>query len=58
MIRRESSASDRLTIALGTEGDRDVVYKIRHDVFASELGQHSQNAEQRLTDAVDEYNGN
>jgi predicted GNAT family N-acyltransferase len=51
-----SDSIAKLRIALATGGDRDVLYKLRHDVFARELGQHAENAEQRLTDALDEYN--
>ena len=52
----ESISSNKLKIALATSGDRDVLYKLRHDVFACELGQHVENAEHRLSDALDEYN--
>jgi GNAT superfamily N-acetyltransferase len=46
----------RLRIALATELDRETIYKLRHDVFARELAQHAENAERRLTDALDEFN--
>jgi len=47
---------DKLRIALATELDREVIYKLRHDVFAAELGQHPANAEGRLSDSLDEFN--
>jgi len=47
---------NKLRIALATARDRDVIYKLRHDVFARELAQHEENTEQRLTDALDEFN--
>lgn len=47
---------NKLRIALATARDRDVVYRLRHDIFARELAQHAENAERRLTDALDEYN--
>jgi GNAT superfamily N-acetyltransferase len=46
----------KLRIALATSLDRDIIYKLRHDVFAVELGQHPANAEVRLSDPLDEFN--
>ena len=36
--------------------DREAIYRIRHDVYASELGQHDENSEGRLTDSLDGFN--
>jgi hypothetical protein len=47
---------DKLRIALANAADRDRIYGLRHDVFARELAQHGENAERRLTDALDDYN--
>jgi GNAT superfamily N-acetyltransferase len=47
---------NKTRIALATACDRDVIYRLRHDVFARELAQHAENAERRLTDALDECN--
>ena len=47
---------NKVRIALATAHDRDVIYRLRHEVFAHELGQHAENDEQMLTDALDEYN--
>jgi GNAT superfamily N-acetyltransferase len=55
-VRDSPLIRNKLRIALATARDRDVVYRLRHDVFARELAQHAENAEQRLTDALDEYN--
>ena len=55
-MRVSPQIRNKLTIALATAGDRDTVYRLRHDVFARELAQHSENAERRLTDALDEFN--
>jgi histidinol-phosphate/aromatic aminotransferase/cobyric acid decarboxylase-like protein/GNAT superfamily N-acetyltransferase len=33
-----------------------VIYRLRHDVYAQELGQHAINAQGRLTDALDSFN--
>ena len=46
----------RLRIAVATPDDRDILYTLRHDVFARELAQHPENELQKLTDALDEYN--
>jgi GNAT superfamily N-acetyltransferase len=47
---------NKVRIALATAHDRDVIYRLRHEVFAHELGQHPENDEQMLTDALDDYN--
>jgi hypothetical protein len=49
-------AQNKIRIALASAGDRDEIYRMRHDVFAQELGQHPENAGQTLTDALDEFN--
>jgi histidinol-phosphate/aromatic aminotransferase/cobyric acid decarboxylase-like protein/N-acyl-L-homoserine lactone synthetase len=36
--------------------ERQHIYRMRHDIFAIELGQHSVNNEGKLTDALDEHN--
>ena len=43
-------------IALATPEDREAIYRLRHDVYARELHQHPENAECRLTDAIDAFN--
>lgn len=53
---RDSSPRNKLRIALADAGDRDLIYRLRHDVFARELAQHAENDDRRLTDALDEYN--
>jgi histidinol-phosphate/aromatic aminotransferase/cobyric acid decarboxylase-like protein len=45
-----------LRIAIATASDRDQIYRIRHDVYAVELGQHHEDATGRLTDALDPIN--
>lgn len=49
-------AIGRLTIRMGEERDRETIYRMRHDVFAEELRQHSPNADGRLTDGLDAFN--
>ena len=36
--------------------DRDAIYRMRHDIYAEELGQHTRNTTGRLTDGLDERN--
>jgi len=46
----------RMTISVADETDREAIYRIRHEVYARELGQHPSNALERLTDPLDEVN--
>ena len=46
----------RARIALASGADREAIYRMRHAVYASELGQHSVNEEERLRDALDDRN--
>jgi hypothetical protein len=55
-VRDSLLTNCKLRIALATESEREIIYKLRHDVFACELAQHVENAERKLTDALDEYN--
>lgn len=43
-------------ISMATQADRPAIYAMRHAVYAVELGQHPQNAEGRLSDALDVFN--
>lgn len=45
-----------MRIALASEADRHTIYSLRHDVYARELHQHAENAEQSLHDALDDDN--
>jgi histidinol-phosphate/aromatic aminotransferase/cobyric acid decarboxylase-like protein len=45
-----------ISLRIAGEGDREEIYAIRHRVYASELGQHAENAGGRLTDALDGAN--
>jgi histidinol-phosphate/aromatic aminotransferase/cobyric acid decarboxylase-like protein len=44
----------RLTHA--TAEDREIIYRLRHEIYAMELGQHSGNPDGRLTDRLDDFN--
>ncbi len=46
----------RSVLAVATTGDRDAVARLRHEVYARELGQHAPNPGQRLRDALDDWN--
>jgi histidinol-phosphate/aromatic aminotransferase/cobyric acid decarboxylase-like protein len=45
-----------MQIALADEADRDAIYRMRHDVYARELGQHPVNDAGTLRDALDDFN--
>ncbi len=49
-------APHRITVAVATPRDRDAIARLRHEVYARELGQHSTNASQRLGDSLDAWN--
>lgn len=46
----------RLSLTLATADDRKEIYRIRHQVFASELGQHAVHPSGQLCDALDGFN--
>ena len=41
---------------MGTAADRPAIYRIRHQVYATELHQHDEDATGMLSDPLDEYN--
>ena len=45
-----------IEISLATSNDRNTIYQLRHEVYASELMQHSHNEALRLQDKLDEHN--
>ncbi|MFQ5708793.1 MAG: aminotransferase class I/II-fold pyridoxal phosphate-dependent enzyme [bacterium] len=47
---------DRIQIRLASNQDREIIYKMRHTVFAEELAQHPQNKEKKLSDPLDTFN--
>ena len=50
------NGGSRLVVRMATERDRETIYRLRHEVYASELAQHSTNAARRLTDSLDAFN--
>jgi histidinol-phosphate/aromatic aminotransferase/cobyric acid decarboxylase-like protein/GNAT superfamily N-acetyltransferase len=53
---KSSPGSDRLKISLATEQDRQTIYRLRHEVYASELAQHAENPAEMLSDSLDDFN--
>jgi len=53
---RAVARSNRIVIRLANMDDREEIYRLRHDVYARELGQHLPNTNSRLCDALDEFN--
>ena len=52
----EPAVSRRLMVRMANARDREAIYRMRHDVYAAELGQYSVNPSGRLTDALDAFN--
>lgn len=46
----------RIHIALATNDDRKAIYRLRHEVYARELGQHPENATGEIRDGLDRGN--
>ena len=55
-IDAQVSSARRLIVRMADDRDRELIYQIRHDVFAAELGQYATNSVGRLTDALDAFN--
>jgi hypothetical protein len=49
-------AAPRLNIALASPEDRPFIYRLRHEIYARELGQYPENPAEQLVDAVDAFN--
>ena len=48
--------SDRLVVTEAGEGSRAEIFRVRHEVYASELGQHAENEAGELRDGLDGRN--
>src|SRR6185437_4268150 len=48
--------SNRILIRIATEADREEIYRLRHEVYARELGQHTVNEIGSLHDPLDGFN--
>src|SRR5436190_593478 len=53
-----SASSARFALARASDAERETIFRLRHEVYARELGQHSVNDTGRLHDALDTYNVN
>jgi histidinol-phosphate/aromatic aminotransferase/cobyric acid decarboxylase-like protein/GNAT superfamily N-acetyltransferase len=58
---RNSTGSRRrdvgpIVLALASTQDRHVIYRLRHEVYARELGQHDTNLTEQLQDPLDDWN--
>lgn len=47
---------EKVRIAVASQAERADIYRLRHDVYASELGQHKVRWDGMLSDALDEMN--
>lgn len=52
----QPSSETGITLAMATDQDLDAIYRMRHEVYATELGQHAENENSRLTDSLDDFN--
>jgi histidinol-phosphate/aromatic aminotransferase/cobyric acid decarboxylase-like protein/GNAT superfamily N-acetyltransferase len=50
------AAARPFTLTLATDEDRETIYRIRHEVYACELGQHPVNGRGFLDDSLDGWN--
>jgi histidinol-phosphate/aromatic aminotransferase/cobyric acid decarboxylase-like protein/predicted GNAT family N-acyltransferase len=51
-----ASSAATLCLRMAVPQDRPAIYRLRHEVYASELGQHAENDERALSDALDAFN--
>jgi histidinol-phosphate/aromatic aminotransferase/cobyric acid decarboxylase-like protein len=45
-----------VTIRIANEFDREIIFRLRHDIYARELQQHRPNVDGKLSDALDAFN--
>jgi histidinol-phosphate/aromatic aminotransferase/cobyric acid decarboxylase-like protein len=55
-MSKAARKSTSLRIALATVRDRQTIYRLRHEVYARELGQHPENSTGKLFDSLDAFN--
>lgn len=51
-----SNCGEKIRVALASEREREVIYRLRHRIYAVELGQHVENAAGRIIDPLDAFN--
>ena len=54
--RRTPRENKSLRIAIASAADRELIYRLRHEVYARELQQHQPNVTARLMDELDAFN--
>jgi len=55
-IEKLTSNGAKIDIALAEDADRPEIYRIRHQVYALELGEHAPSPDAQLKDPLDVYN--
>src|SRR5438045_2027026 len=55
-LRIAFSGPSQVRVAVANDGDREQIYRLRHEIYAGELGQHRENESGRLTDNLDSFN--
>jgi len=53
---QKSLVSNRIVLRIATSVEREEIYRLRHEVYARELGQHALNQLGSLHDPLDEFN--
>jgi histidinol-phosphate/aromatic aminotransferase/cobyric acid decarboxylase-like protein/GNAT superfamily N-acetyltransferase len=56
IVSPRPKASGTITLALASVSQREAIYRLRHRVYAEELGQHAMNPDQSLRDPLDDRN--
>src|SRR5215213_7345535 len=49
-------SNGRCVVEIASPTQREAIYRMRHSIYATELGQHAENADGALRDALDERN--
>ncbi len=55
-VHNKTRHPGKIRISIATDQDRLVIYRLRHEVYASELAQHIENQEGELRDSLDMFN--
>jgi histidinol-phosphate/aromatic aminotransferase/cobyric acid decarboxylase-like protein len=53
---QKARTANRIVIRIATAGEREEIHRLRHEVYARELGQHAENKCGTLHDPLDEFN--
>src|SRR5438552_2673154 len=53
---RKQPAGEVFSVSVASEVEREEIYRVRHEVYARELGQHPENAARLLRDSLDDGN--